>query len=168
VTAKSLDLDDDNWQDWQVNISCTKLNDYPDYRGSRLRPLTKVAVTYAQPVHKTQVLYEELTYATSRAIGCRRLVNPIGITPGTAGIIKVVNTPPVEGYAAANAILRTWLDVSQNKCMLKYVYVPHASFTTIIQALCDQGMRRDATDDDAVLSLEIISDTNDISQVLVR
>lgn len=158
----------DEWQDWQVLLSCQKLEPYLNYEGSRLNPLTKVTVKFAQPLSAPTTIYEYLYYARKQVVGCRHIVSKIGIKSGTAGVLKIVTVRPDETNAAANAALRVLLDASLNGSMVKSLMVPDAYFQAIVEALCEQGMRKDDPGETAGMSLEVISASGTRSQVLLR
>jgi len=165
--AKS-DEPNDEWQDWQILLSFKKMERCLDYEGSRLNSLTKVTVEFSQPVGSPVQLYEHLYYAPRQIVGCKRKINVIGIKSGTAGILKIVALKPEETNAAANAAMRVWLDVSLNDCMVKSLLVPDAYFQPIVEALCEQGFRKDDPGETAGISLEVVSASGAKSQILMR
>ncbi len=158
----------DEWQDWQILISCEKIEPYLNYEGSSLNPLTRVSVKFAQPVGAAAKLYEYLYYARRQVVGCKRKVHQIGIKSGTAGILKIVAFKPDETSAVANAALRVFLDVSLHGCMVKSLTVSDAYFKPIVEALCEQGMRKDDPGETAGIALEVVSASGGDSQVLLR
>ncbi|CAN5408073.1 hypothetical protein BH10CYA1_BH10CYA1_01200 [soil metagenome] len=165
--ARSDDASDE-WQDWQILLSCEKMQPYLNYEGSSLNPLTKVSVEFAQPVGKPVKLYENLYYARTQVVGCKRKISRIGIKSGTAGNLKIVALRPDETNAVANAALRVLLDVSLNDCIVKSLTVPDAYFQSVVEALCKQGMRKDDPGETAGISLEVVSASGADSRVLMR
>jgi hypothetical protein len=152
------------WQDWQVTIATQSYSPYLDYPGSPVSKLIKATVSYAQPNNGQAKPYEDLYYTSSKIIGCRR-DGTLGVTPGTAGVIRVTATNSDQSFAAANAIGRTFLDLFVRKCPTKTVVIPLASFNSIISALCNQGFRvappvpvRQSQGTPALLMLQIISE----------
>ena len=168
IPDAKCDEENDEWQDWQILISCEKLEPYLNYEGSSLNPLTKVSVNFAQPVGSTIKLYEHLYYARRQVVGCKRKIREIGIKSGTAGILKIVALKPDETSAAANAALRILLDVSLHDCMVKSLTIPDAYFKPIVEALCEQGMRKDDSSETAGIALEVVSASGARSQLLMR
>lgn len=158
----------DEWQDWQILISCEKMEPYLNYEGSSLNPLTKVSVKFAQPVGSAVKLYEHLYYARRQVVGCKRKIREIGIKSGTAGILKIVALKPDETNAVANAALRVLLDVSLHDCMVKSLTIPDAYFKPVVEALCEQGMRKDDPGETAGIALEVVSASGADSLVLMR
>jgi hypothetical protein len=130
----------EQWQDWQVTVSTQSFSPYLNYPGSPVSKLIKATVTYAQPSKGPAKPYEDLYYTNSHILGCRRN-GILGVTPGSAGVIRVTNTTGDQSYAAANAVGRIFLDLFIRKCPTTMVVVPLASFKSIISALCNQGFR---------------------------
>jgi hypothetical protein len=160
----------DQWKNWDIYITPKALSKYLDYPQSKLKPITRVTITYAQPPRVPLSVYEDLYYTTSQPIGCSRRVNPINIRSGTAGIIHImaVNSPE-DVYAAANSALRTFVDLSLHSCMTKYVQVPIASFDGIVAALCNMGLHRHSqTSFESGIALEIQADKGEHSVMLFQ
>jgi hypothetical protein len=160
----------DQWKNWDIYITPKALAKYLDYPQSKLKPITRVAITYAQPPRVPLSVYEDLYYTTSQPIGCSRRVSPINITPGTAGIIHItaVNSPE-DVYAASNSALRIFLDVSLHSCMTKYVQVPIAAFDGVVAALCNMGLHRHSqTSSESGIAVEIQADKGEHSVMLFQ
>jgi hypothetical protein len=149
---------DDPWADWQLNLSTKKIDHYLNYPTSSIRSLVKVNLNYAQPTTGAPKVYEDLYYSTDRIIGCKRAMDPLGITPGTAGIIKITSTSQSESYALADAALHAYLDLSLHKCMTKYIQVPSVLFGSIISALCEQGFHRGPGSRPGLISIRLVAD----------
>jgi len=161
--------DEDEWQEWQMTITPQKFQRYLDYPGSKLHPLTKVTVTYMQPPNTPLTVYEDLYYTNSQAVGCKRQKDPITIKPGTAGIIKISGIEQNQSYAAANAVLRVFLDVSLRQCMTKYIQVPYDSFDNVVMSLCNLGMHRHrTTGPESGVTLQIVADKGGQSVILFQ
>jgi hypothetical protein len=164
----------DKWQDWQLTLTPKTYDHYLDYPTSSIHSMVKVSAGYLQPPNTVPTAYEDFYYTSDRVIGSK-LKGELGITPGTAGIIKVVSANPNESYAVANAVLRIYLDLFLNKCMLKYVLVPGASLTGIKTALCMQRFHPPLQPGSAPLtsnirghiSLQIVSDVDGSAVKLV-
>jgi len=161
----------DKWADWTMTLTPKTYEHYLDYPTSAVHSLVKVTAGYLQPPNTVPTAYEELYYTTDRAIGCK-LKSSLDITPGTAGVIKIINPNPNpdqnENYGLANAVLRVYLDVSLNQCMTKFVMIPDRSFTGIKAALCEQGFHPpgamgtppSASAARGQISLKLVSDLN--------
>jgi hypothetical protein len=172
ASSPQSSADQDEWSDWQVTISPVFVPHYLDYPGSLMHGIVKVNIAYAQPDNGASKPYEDLLYTATKPIGCKRFQH-LGITPGTAGIIRIVNVGANQSNAVTNAALRMCLDLYVAKCMTRYIMVPHESFNSIVGAFRQQGFRapmavpgRQAEEHGAI-SIEIVSDNNVDSQRLV-
>jgi len=150
--------EDDLWSDWQVTISASSLQQYLDYPGSSLHNVRGMKIAWAQPVGKASNSYEDLWYSDSTPVGCKRW-QALGITPGTGGVVRIVNANPEESGAVANAVLRICLDLALTKCMLKYIVVPRPVFKDVVAELSHPGLAPSpGSDEDYLISLYVISD----------
>jgi hypothetical protein len=161
--------EDDMWSDWQMTISASSLQQYLDYPGSSLHNVSDMKIAWAQPAGKASNPYEDLWYSESTPIGCKRW-QALGITPGTGGVVRILNTNPAESGAVANAVLRICLDLALTKCMLKYIVVPRPVFKDVVAALSHPGLAPSpGRDEDYLISLYVISDDGvESSRFVVR
>ncbi len=170
--AQSSEDSDDAWKDWKVTISPSSLQHYLDYPGSSIHGITKVAINYAQPDYSTSQSYEDLWYTQSKPIGCKRWQS-LGITPGTAGVVQVINVNADQCGTVANAVLRMYVDLYLHKCMTKYIVVPHTRFNNIVASFRQQGFRPPFVapgsrfEEPSRISIEIMSDDDVESQRLL-
>jgi hypothetical protein len=127
---------------WSLTVTGKPLNNYLNYQRSSLTPVTAVLVDYdSQQQH---LEYETFCYSHGRALGCRQH-HPLELQPGTAGIIRIAHLADFSqesARAAANAVLRTLVEVHQKRAILQYVAVPSDSFETIIAGFESNGFRR--------------------------
>jgi hypothetical protein len=130
----------DHDYDWTVRVQTEELQDYFDYKNSArksgLFPLDRVYIDfYPGSDEKSAVGYEKLFYHDGRPLGLERLqeLSPAdgtkkALTRGDNIRIRVIpknkQITPGELKAAANAIMRFWLDAYINKNQLAVVDVP--------------------------------------------
>lgn len=164
---------DEQWKDWKVTINTSSsLQHYLKYPGSSIHGITRVTVTRAQPDYSTARPYEDLWYAESKPIGCKRFQD-VDITPGTAGIIHVLNVGADQCASVSNAALRVFLELSLRKCMTKYIVVPHTLFNTMVSSFRQQGFRPafiaagTHLEEPGRISIEIMSDNKEKVQRLI-
>lgn len=164
--------DDDRWKDWQVQISSKSLQNFLAYPQSKLPSISEVTVVYAQPDDAAVTTYESLWYTKGQPIGCHRW-NNLDLTPGTAGVIKVLDTEPSRIQATANAVLRICLDLALSRCMTRYVSVPQNCFKSMILALEEKGFRPpsrapgSAVEPAGMVSIQLISQPDEQMQRLL-
>jgi hypothetical protein len=164
------DADSDRWKDWQITVSFQSFKPYLEYPQSPIGKLIKASVAYSQPANGSQAHYEDFYYTSSRVIGCRRDVN-LGITNGTAGVIRINAADYDQTYAAANVVARLYLDLFLQRCQTKEIVVPEASFKMIVNSLCNQGFQippsiavRQSSGIHGTVFLTVISDPPGLSQ----
>jgi hypothetical protein len=119
--------------DWVITVNVKILKDYLNYPTSNLAPMTKLSVVYRQTARLNQnqnrntdpVQFEDLWYHECSVVGCRRY-NPLGLTPGEQGAIRIIPSDDASqsSCAIANAVTRLLLDVGLLRCALTAVYVP--------------------------------------------
>lgn len=127
--------------DWTIEMSVQRLDYFLNYQGSILSPVVQVLINYSQSGQNVQ--YERLYYSNNIAIGCRQY-NSLNIQPGTAGTIIITNLSdnnPSQGIAAANASLRTYLDLYVLKAPLKNLITSPDFFDNLIQGLGNYGLQ---------------------------
>jgi hypothetical protein len=115
-------------------ISPQRLNQFLDYPGSSLAPVIKTPIEYYQADRRVQ--YEDLFYSHLQPVGLRQY-HTLDLTPGSSGIIRIGNIgkTPEEGYAAANAAIRAYVDVFLTRAILLYIAVPIDSFDNLIDGI---------------------------------
>lgn len=127
--------------EWTITISVQTLNSYLNYSGSALAPIVKASVYYNQSGQSTH--YEDIYYSQQQAIGCRQY-HALPATQGTAGVISITNLSnnnQQQGYAAANAALRTYLDLYLQKSSVRTVTVMPEYFDNLLQSLVQCGFQ---------------------------
>lgn len=133
--------------DYVVNIQSSELNNFLKYDGSKLFPVTKLAISYkyaprnqedkvAAPQH-----YEDLWYSQAAPVGCRRYA-PLNISPGSKGAIFLSNTNSNNPFAAANAAIRIILDSNLLRSNCSVVIVPREMFEAVSSAFGTFGFYR--------------------------
>jgi hypothetical protein len=131
------------WQpyDWLVTIDVKAFPDQLRYTGSTLNPLVKAYISYAKFDGSNQNKYETIWFCRGKAYGLER-VAPLSIDRGAGVGIRVnfkSRTPgPSDFKAAAQSILRTYLDVRLNKDSVQTAIVPDDYFSDVITAMGDE------------------------------
>ncbi len=125
--------------DWTVRLQTEELDRYFDYEKSALEPLDRVYADYYQADDdKSATAYEKMWYHEGKPYGLERL-QKLGVTKGETVRLLVThksgNATAGETKAAANAILRIWLDAQLNKNALVVVTVPASSLQPIADEL---------------------------------
>ncbi len=126
---------------WTMTVSAQRLDSYLNYSGSPLAPIVRTSIYYNQAGQSTH--YEDIFYSQQQAIGCRQY-HALPATPGTAGVIAITtlsNNDQQQGYAAANAALRTYLDLALQKSSVRLMTVAPEYFSNLIQALGQYGFQ---------------------------
>jgi hypothetical protein len=131
------------WQpyDWLFTVNIKSFPDQLRYAGSTLCPFAKAYVSYAKSDGSNEADYETLWFCKGKTYGLER-VAPLSIAPGTGVAIKInfkSNPPgPSELRAAAQCILRLYLDTRLNKDAVQTIILPDGSFSDIITALGEE------------------------------
>jgi hypothetical protein len=117
--------------DWTVKIETEQLDQQFDYEGSPFKHPTKLNIsTYPQDNEKAASPYEKMWYHDGMPLGQDRTGK--FVQRGDVICIRVVgkkgSQQPAELKAAANAVMRLWLDAKANQNPLAVVRVPAASF----------------------------------------
>jgi hypothetical protein len=126
--------------DFVIEVQTQILQNYMNYTGSTLYPITQLRVTYRETPRSsssqagTTVQYEDLWYHNCQAIGCRRY-NVFQIKPGEQGCIHFLTSSDTAGAgcAIANATTRLLLDIGLNSSALAAVIVPTDAVNSVIQ-----------------------------------
>lgn len=134
--------------DWKVNIDTRVVDPCLSFPTSDLHPVIKASVRFLQRGPKKLNLqpttYEDLYYSHCRVIGLRRHSN-LEIKAGSQGDIFVGNASSdfrsEEACAAANAVVRLFLDLYRRKAPLASVVVPRDFFDTVVSELQRYGFR---------------------------
>lgn len=131
--------------DWTVNIQTQHLDRQFQYEGSTLKDkIDRLDVDiYYRDDKSTSTAYESLWYFEGKPLGLE-LFNKFFVKPGQGVCVSVThrsNTPSAEEMnAAANAIMRIWVDSQLNQNAVIMVRVPQRSFSSIVSSLQRQGM----------------------------
>ena len=127
--------------DWTVTVSAKRQNQFLNYPGSELTPVIMTPIQYDQA--GKHVYYEDLYYSKCHPIGLRQY-HALDIQPGSSGVIRITNLSQVdeEGCAAANAVIRTYLDLFLARTLVMYISVPKDAFDNLLQGMERYGFRR--------------------------
>jgi hypothetical protein len=125
--------------DFVIEVQTQILQNYMNYTGSTLYPITQLRVTYRETPRSTgsqagtTVQYEDLWYHNCQAIGCRRY-NLFQIKPGEQGCIHFLTSSDTSGAGCsiANATTRLFLDIGLNNSALASVVVPVDAVNSVI------------------------------------
>lgn len=126
--------------DWVIDVRVRDSN-YLSYAGSKLKPLTKLSISYRlNPRYGENagkpIKYEELWYHNGRTIGCRRC-NNLDIPSPCRGAIRI--TPCSEAThnvsAISGGIARLTLDVALQHLVLDAIFIPTAVFQPVLDDL---------------------------------
>jgi hypothetical protein len=126
--------------DFVIEVQTQVLQNYMNYTGSTLYPITQLRVTYRETqrlssgLAGTNIQYEDLWYHNCQAIGCRRY-NVFQVKPGEQGCIHFLTSSDTGGAGCpiANATTRLLLDIGLNNSALAAVIVPTDSVNSVIQ-----------------------------------
>jgi hypothetical protein len=139
--------------DWTVTLQTQVLKGEFDYQNSTLKDPVEVQVSYLQRGQTESVLYEKFWYANGKPLGQEKLA-ALNITQGQQLDIEITHkTSPdsnleQEDKAAANATLRTLVNLYMNSNMVTAVKVPMASFSDVQSALGNYGFSPVTVDPD--------------------
>lgn len=131
------------WQpyEWLVTIQTEELPYQLNYAGSQLTPVVEVQISYARADGSQDTKYETLWFCRGKALGLER-EQLLDVGPGQSVAIRVIHKTKIpKSYdfkAAANSILRLFLDVRASCNMLQTVIVPKDSFSPITDELSNE------------------------------
>ncbi len=131
--------------DWTVSITTQHLERQFKFNGSRMEnKVDRLDVDiYSRDNEKDASSYESMWYYEGKPLGLE-LFNQFGVEKGHGICIQIkhkTDTPTdAELKAAANAILRVWLDAHLNQSATIIVKVPSNSFFQIVGDLQNQGL----------------------------
>ncbi|HEY9786687.1 MAG TPA: hypothetical protein V6D17_14895, partial [Candidatus Obscuribacterales bacterium] len=126
--------------DWIIQVQTEPLANFLDFPGSRLRPMVKAKVTYrkADATSAQPIAYEDLFYHYWNALGMRRY-RSLALGTGDQVAIRVSHknnrASNAETSAAANAILRVFVDAYLKGNSVANIIVPAESMPQIIDEL---------------------------------
>jgi hypothetical protein len=146
---------------WAVFIDLSEIDQFLNYQGSLLHPLTKARMSYryyddfrgddisgakaassnsgtseASNRSSRAGIYEELWYSKGRPVGCKS-ISPLQLPQRKPGVIvvKQMGNAPDHPRAAANAILRLLVDLQVKGLSPAFVMVPASRYDEIVIAL---------------------------------
>jgi len=127
--------------DWLITIELTENPNQLDYKDSSLSPVTEARISYATADGSNSTDYETIWFGNGKAYGIER-EEDFSIGDGQGVAIKIVHDGSLptnaDLHAAANAIIRMYLDVHASRNNFQFVIVPDDSFSGIISALGDE------------------------------
>ncbi len=129
--------------EWTVSIDTKELPKQFEYQGSHIKPVVKCKMAYFKMTDEDEkVAYEDLWYSKARVLGLERHAK-LDMTKGDAICIRVKHKTgsPTEDErkSAANAVMRTVVDVNLHKNMVATIKVPFDSFETISSEIQGYG-----------------------------
>lgn len=132
--------------DWVVEIETQKMDSYLDFPGSQLTPAIRAAITYAKNSGEGDssetCKYEDLYYGHHATIGLRRFQKlPFHDGEQVAIVVKDKDDyiSADDGRAAANALLRVFLDAYAQGSATTEIKIPDQSLPHIVGALGQLG-----------------------------
>lgn len=166
LSTKAIELPTgyvDSQHDWAIFFDATTVQQYFNYKGSQLYPLTKVRVS----VHKSprtksadDFVYGDYWYFKGRCIGLHR-AHKLDLGRGTSGVLVVrrcgENTALATG--ATNAALRVLVDLQQARVVTNTLLVSKENHNDIVNGLSEFGFYRGITPTNGKqLGLEVRTD----------
>lgn len=134
--AKSQDMG--RTYDWIVQIRTEQLKNFLDHPTSSLKPVIKATITYSPTTGGGTTAYEDLFYKSWDVLGMRRYKD-LALGTNDQIAIQVIhkegNGSPEENAAAANAILRIFVDAYLKGNAVSNIIVPDRSLAQISQNL---------------------------------
>jgi hypothetical protein len=130
--------------DYFFSVKANELKQFMNYRGSKLYPITRLAVAYTyNPRNEPKMAtkdqpYENLWYLEGAPVGCRRIA-PLKIAPGSKGAIMLMPGSNLAAQAEVDAIVRLMLDSALLRSLCDVVVVPKDAFETIYSAFSSFG-----------------------------
>jgi len=124
--------------DWIISIETEKLSGFLDQKNSTLKPIVKATVSFKPASGGATTKFEELFYRNWIALGMRRYKPlSLGISDQVAIVVthKQGQATQEETSAAANAILRVFVDAYLKGNAVTNVIVPESSLSAIVQNL---------------------------------
>ena len=154
--------------DWTVTLQTQVLNGEFNYQNSTLANPVEIQVSYVQRGQANSVLYEKFWYANGKPLGQEKFAD-LNITQGQQLDIEITHLQSPysnevqEDLAAANATLRTLVDLYNNSNMVTAVKVPIEAFSNVQQDLGNYGFSQVTVDPDQPVSsnLSIFLETDD-------
>lgn len=155
--------------DFVAILKISRLDRMTDYRGSRLKPLGLVAVSYKAHPRANRDLtlattpYEDLWYHDYTPIGCRRYRQMPEECTGF-GAIQVLSTSDAGNFpgAIANAIIRLLIDMNVHGCACQNVIIPKDIFGSVYSSFSHFGFYEITSRPETVIpgriTLTLISD----------
>jgi len=179
LTAQIAGVGEDEVRDYDytVYIETRELTDVLRYVNSPLRDPIKVSIKYAEAgqTEEDALYYEDFWYRKGKPYGQEKH-RKLDIPPGKAIAFRVVHkdgdTSEERNRAAANAIVRVFVDVAGEGGLLTAVKVPGDSYASIISHIEELNFQPapEATPDqptDTKVNLFIVSQDDDsVSQTL--
>lgn len=127
--------------DWTIAIQTQKLDRQFKYRNSKLTDIERVDVDYYDKDNvnsPNHVVYESLWYNKGKALGLEKFAEfliPKGESMSIYVSHKTPNPSNEELQAAANMIMRAWLQAQLNQDAVVTVRVPQQSYSQIVNYL---------------------------------
>lgn len=133
--------------DWAMYVEVKELPNYLNYKGSKLRPITKARTFLrsfprdaAADKTKGSEVFEEFWYHKTSPLGSRRAA-PIKLAKGTTGIIAIgdVSQCATHPDAATNVAIRTFVDLLLKGVDAQVLLIPAEYYQDVAAKLADYG-----------------------------
>jgi hypothetical protein len=134
-----------------VEIETEEVEDYMTFPGSQLGPVTKATVSYHLNDDDSGdqsgiVKYEVLWYGSRDPLGCQ-VFHPLAVREGTDTqiVLRSKESSPrsLEMEAAANALVRVYLDLAFRSALVNSVSLGDASLGPVVSALARENFIAD-------------------------
>ena len=136
---------EDTFYDYTICITTQHLERQFKFKGSQFEDkIDRLdADVYDKDHEENSAPYKSLWYAQGKPLGLE-MFNQLAVEKGHGVCVRIKhktqNPSEAEIKAAANAILRMWVDARMNQSAVIVVKVPGDSFYSIIENLRNQGM----------------------------
>jgi hypothetical protein len=133
--------------EWSAFVHVSRVDNYLNYRGSTLSPITKVSVTYRDGTDKTK-MYEEFFYHRGKVLGMHRRA-PLLSADDSPGAIVLGGDLSTDCRACINTLMRVIVDFQLKHRITTVVMVPEDDYADVMSELSDYGFyKRDSIPSD--------------------
>lgn len=137
----------DREYDWTIFVDASAVEQYLNYKGSKLHPLTKVRVSVQKSPRSlqndeeaTEYVYEDFWYYKGKPIGLHRK-HKLDIRQGLCGLVVIRHTSnqPGQVMSVTNAALRVLVDLQYAKLVTNTFMVAEEDYEEVSGCLNEFG-----------------------------